>query len=259
MYILPPAVLALPRRALGIDRAWLAIGSILLLLLLLAPAQAERSVDFAARALLGVLPFLLVSVAIAAYAKATGAENLIARAFQGRALAMVPLAAAVGAFSPFCSCGVIPIIAALLAVGVPLAPVMAFWLASPLMDPSMFVMTTGTLGLEFAVAKTVAALGVGMLGGIGIYALQRSGVLVDALREGLGNGGCGGAKIRHPKDVVWRFWNEPARRTAPADAGRLSAEPGPWPRARARPRARSSALRRARTGSAPRLPPSRNR
>ena len=37
-----------------------------------------------------------------------------------------------------------------LAVGAPLSAVMAFWLASPLMDPAMFLITAGTLGTGFA-------------------------------------------------------------------------------------------------------------
>ena len=128
---------------------------------------------------------------------------------------MIIVASLMGALSPFCSCGVIPVIAALLATGVPLAPVMAFWLASPLMDPSMFFLTAGVLGLQFAVAKTVAAIGVGLLGGFGVLALQRAGVLTGpALRDGVGNGGCAGAKIRNPKEVVWRAWQDPARREA---------------------------------------------
>jgi uncharacterized membrane protein YraQ (UPF0718 family) len=109
---------------------------------------------------------------------------------------------------------VIPLIAALLAMGVPLSAVMAFWLASPIMDPSMFVLTTGVLGLEFAVAKTIAAIGLGLAGGFIVMVLSTAGALSDPLRPGIGNGGCGGAKIRNPKDVVWRFWTEPARRTA---------------------------------------------
>ncbi|HSK39755.1 MAG TPA: permease, partial [Arenibaculum sp.] len=119
-----------------------------------------------------------------------------------------------GALSPFCSCGVIPLIAALLTMGVPLAPVMAFWLASPLMDPSMFVLTAGTLGLEFAVAKTVIAVAVGMIGGFGTLAVSRSGLFADALRPDIGNGGCGGSRIRNPKSIVWRFWREEARTAA---------------------------------------------
>ncbi|WP_333835385.1 permease, partial [Rubrimonas sp.] len=117
--------------AFGFDRVALAILAILAALALADPAQAPASLRFMAGALASVAPWLLLSVGIAAYAAASGADNLIARAFHGREAAMVATAATMGALSPFCSCGVIPLIAALLAMGVPLAPVMAFWLASP--------------------------------------------------------------------------------------------------------------------------------
>jgi uncharacterized membrane protein YraQ (UPF0718 family) len=42
--------------------------------------------------------------------------------------------------------------------------------------------------------------------------LSRSGALADPLRDGVGNGGCGGAKMRAPKPVVWRFWQDTDRR-----------------------------------------------
>ena len=201
-----------PQRALRIDRVWLTIAVLFAGLALLNPIQAGSSVEFTLQALWDVLPFLLLSIAIAAYAKASGADNLIARAFQGRALPMITFAAVMGALSPFCSCGVIPLIAALLAMGVPLAPVMAFWLASPLMDPSMFVLTIGTLGTEFAFAKALAAFSIGLFGGLGIWLIQRNGGFSDPLREGIGDGGCGGAKVRKPKAVVWSFWQDSERR-----------------------------------------------
>jgi uncharacterized membrane protein YraQ (UPF0718 family) len=79
----------------------------------------------------------------------------------------------------------------------------------------MFLITTGVLGVQFAVAKTVAAIGLGLLGGFGVLAMRRWGVLVgEPLRDGVGNGGCAGSKIRNPKAVVWRYWDEPARRDA---------------------------------------------
>ena len=200
-------------RRLRIDPAWVAVAVIFAVLAALAPHQAVVSAGFTAKAVWSVLPFLVLSIGLAAYAKATGAENMIAKAFSGRSEVMIVFASLMGALSPFCSCGVIPVIAALLASGVPLAPVMAFWLASPLMDPSMFAITTGVLGLPFAVAKAVAAVAVGLLGGFGVLALQRFGILVGPpLRDGIGNGGCAGSKIRNPKAVVWRYWQEPARR-----------------------------------------------
>ena len=199
------------RRLWRDGRVWLASAATLALVTLLDPVQGGASLLFTADALLGTAPFLLLSVAVAAYAGASGADNLIARAFTGSPLLMVLLAALVGALSPFCSCGVIPLVAALLAMGVPLAPVMAFWLASPIMDPSMFVLTLGVLGPEFALAKTLAAVGLGLFGGSVTLALSRSGALADPLREGVGNGGCGGSKLRAPGPVVWAFWHEDAR------------------------------------------------
>lgn len=200
------------RRLGGLDRVWLAIAALLAALALLAPNQAGVSLEFTLLALLKVAPWLMLSASIAAAAAATGADQLIARAFQGREVAMVVSAALIGALSPFCSCGVIPLIAALLAMGTPLAPVMAFWLASPVMDPAMFAMTAGTLGVGFAIGKTLAAIGIGLLGGLGTLALTRGGWLAEPLRPGVGNGGCGGARVRNPKPPVWAFWGEAARR-----------------------------------------------
>lgn len=193
-------------------RVWLVSALILAVLALFDMPQAVISAEFAGRALLNTAPFLVLSIGIAAWAGATGADNLIARAFTGSPLLMICLASLAGAVSPFCSCGVIPLIAALLAMGVPLSAVMAFWLASPIMDPSMFVLTAGVLGTEFAVAKTFAAIGLGLFGGFTVHLLSRGGGLMDPLREGIGNGGCGGAKIRAPKQVVWRFWQDVDRR-----------------------------------------------
>ena len=211
MAALLQSLASLPRRVRGVDPVCLAPALAFGLLLALQPAQAQASLAFTLQSLWDVAPFLLLSVALAAYAKASGADNLIARAFQGRTALMVLLAALMGALSPFCSCGVIPLIAALLAMGVPLSAVMAFWLASPIMDPSMFVLTAGTLGFDFAVAKTLAAIGLGLLGGYGILALQRSGHFANPLRASVGNGGCAGGKVRSPAPVVWSFWRERPR------------------------------------------------
>lgn len=197
------------------DGVALTIALLFLLLAFLVPAQVSGSLTFTAVSLWKVAPFLLLSIGIAAYAQASGADNLISKAFQGRIAVMIPVASLFGAVSPFCSCGVIPLIAALLSMGVPVAAVMAFWLSSPLMDPSMFVLTVATLGLKFAIAKTVATVFIGLLGGFGTLALMRSGwssaAFANPLREGADNGGCGGSRVRNPKPPVWRFWTQPER------------------------------------------------
>jgi len=193
-------------------RVWLVTATIIAVLFLTNVSQAIESTVFTGRALFDTAPFLVLSIGVAAYATASGADNLIARAFTGSPLTMIAFAAALGGLSPFCSCGVIPLIAALLAMGVPLAGVMAFWLASPVIDPSMFVLTSGLLGFEFAVAKTLAAVGLGLFGGYTTHLLTRSGYFSTPLRDGVGNGGCGASSVRTPGPVVWKFWQEAPRR-----------------------------------------------
>ena len=116
------AIALATRRALGrVDAVLAGALTAFAALALVAPDQALDSLGFTGRALVDVSVFLLLSIGIAACAKASGADALIAGAFRGREPAMVLAAALMGALTPFCSCGVIPLIAALLAMGVPLA------------------------------------------------------------------------------------------------------------------------------------------
>lgn len=159
----------------------------------------------------GTLPFILFAVLAIGYMKATGSERLLDGAFQGREMRMILMGALVGGLSPFCSCQVIPFVAALLAAGAPLSAVMAFWLASPLMDPAMFSITAGGIGWDFAVAKTVAAVGLGVMGGLTVKLLANSAVFTDPLRAEPVKSGCCSAK---KMTLNWKFWEEADRRTA---------------------------------------------
>ena len=114
-----PSPLAFLRQLWQDHQVWLASALIVALLVVLNPPQAVESTTFALDAIFHTAPYLLLSIAIAAWAGATGADNLIAKAFTGAPLLMIVLGALAGGFSPFCSCGVIPLIAALLSMGVP--------------------------------------------------------------------------------------------------------------------------------------------
>lgn len=193
---------------------------VLVLLLMIAGLAAFdtplalRTVRYIGAELTGLAPWFAMSVLFAAAAKATGGDALIARAFAGREGRMIPLAAIVGGLTPFCSCGVIPLVAGLFGAGVPLAPVMAFWIASPLMDPAQFFVIAGSLGIGFAVAKAVAAVGMGMMAGFGTLVLARSGMLdtVAALRVEVKPVNCCAAKrAQRIAAPVWRFWTEAER------------------------------------------------
>ncbi|GGX59818.1 hypothetical protein GCM10007385_31320 [Tateyamaria omphalii] len=191
----------------SIDRVWMAAALIVLFVAIVDPYRVDDVIGFAARALAGTLPFIGFAVFAIAYLKATGAENLLARAFEGNPTRMIVMAALLGGLSPFCSCEVIPFIAALLAVGAPLGAVMAFWLASPLMDPAMFAITTGAITLEFAIAKTLAAVALGLFGGFGTQLLSRTPLFTDPLRSKPAVGGCCGVKAPFSATPVWKFWH----------------------------------------------------
>jgi len=114
--------------------------------------------QFIGNAFFHIWPYLVVTIPLAVFVKMSGASKYIERAFGSKPYMAILMATAVGAFSPFCSCGVIPIIASLLISGVPLAPVMSFWIASPSMDPEIFFLSVGTIGWELAVWRLAATL-----------------------------------------------------------------------------------------------------
>lgn len=195
-----------------LDKVWLTIGAIVLTLFVLVPAAAPEMVMRAVMSVLHTVPFILFAILAVAYLKATDAEHLIAKAFTGSQTRMIVLAACFGGMSPFCSCEVIPFVAGMLAVGVPLAPVMALWLSSPLMDPAMFSITSAAIGVDFAMGKAIFAIGLGIFGGFSVRLIQARGVFSDVLRNRPAPKSCCSAKAPYSGQPVWRFWGEANRR-----------------------------------------------
>ena len=143
---------------------------------------------------------------------ASGADGLIAKVFEGHITTMIIFAALFGALSPFCSCGVIPLIAALLAAGVPIPAVIAFWLSSPLIDPGKFILAISTLGIEFTLGLTAAAIAMGLYGGFLTRLVMVHGAFKNALKPRAGAGCCVVNTVTKSKDVIWNFWFSSERR-----------------------------------------------
>ncbi|AVO38909.1 permease [Pukyongiella litopenaei] len=198
-------------RAARLKSPWALIVIVLAGVALLDPSNLVATVDFALRALGGTLPYIVVAVALLAWLKATGAEQLVARAFEGRETRMIIAAALIGGLAPFCSCQVIPFIAGLLALGAPLSAVMAFWLSSPLIDPPTLLITAGALGWPFAIGKAVAAVALGLMGGFAVRAMMSGGAFAAPLRV-YARKGCCGSGPKAGGQPHWRFWNEAPRR-----------------------------------------------
>lgn len=182
---------------------------------LVQPAKALEAAMFALSNLAYVSPMIITGILLTAGITASGSMALISAAFTGRELRMLVVASLIGALTPVCGVTVLPLVAGLLAGGVPLAPIMAFWLSSPITDPGMLAVTAGTLGLSFAIGKTLAAFGAGVFGGLCVLALTRRGALMRPARKGvaqqLAAPQCGGCVS---ETLHWRFWEEPERRMA---------------------------------------------
>ena len=132
---------------------------------------------FIAESFWHIWPYLLMTIPLAVAVQMSEASKYIKRAFEAKPISAILLATVVGAFSPFCSCGVIPIIASLLISGVPLAPVMSFWIASPSMDPEIFFLSVGMIGWELAVWRLAATLLLSLTAGFITHAFMAKGWL----------------------------------------------------------------------------------
>lgn len=179
----------------------------LLVIAIVWPTRATEAAKFVIWGLVSVAPIVLPGIVLTAWIIASSADSYIARAFEGRTVRTVVVASLIGAITPVCGITILPLMAGLLAAGVPLAPIMAFWLSSPVTDPAMLATTAATLGLSFAIGKTVAAFGLGILGGSATALFAGRPWSVNALRDTglarqLSADRCGADRPFEPK--VWK-------------------------------------------------------
>jgi len=131
-----------------------------------------------------IWPYLLITIPLAVGLKLSGVSKHINKVFTRNPYISILLATAIGAISPFCSCGVIPVIASLLIGGVPLAPVMSFWIASPSMDPEIFFLSAATIGWQLSVWRLVATFVISLSAGLITHLAYKRGFFgEDILRK----------------------------------------------------------------------------
>ncbi len=121
--------------------------------------------------------FTLLGVTTAALIKTFELDRQV-RQYVGRAGAWgILIATAVGTLSPLCSCGILPVVIPMALSGVPLPPLMALLIASPVMDPASFVLTWGGVGEALAWWKLGGAVFLGLAAGFATLGLSRLGFL----------------------------------------------------------------------------------
>ncbi len=127
--------------------------------------EGLRILEFISRAFLHILPYFLLSIVIAAGINQFNFKGKMVEFMRKKAAFAIVIATLIGAASPLCSCGVIPTLFAFLQIGVPLAPIMSFWITSPVMSPEAFLITWGNLGPELALARLFATILMGVVSG----------------------------------------------------------------------------------------------
>jgi hypothetical protein len=171
----------------------------------LYPAPSTALLLETGSGLLSLLPVIALAALLAGAVSVHDTTDRVLGWIGHRTGRSVLIASAVGAITPVCGLGVLPLVAALLRRGLPLAPIMAFWVASPVTDPAMLAVTAGILGLPLAVAKTIAAFGIGLLAGALTAALPSFGgpghrhMRASALADG----GCAGGQTTVLREA-WR-------------------------------------------------------
>lgn len=81
--------------------------------------------------------------------------------------------------TPLCSCSQVPLIAGVLAAGVPWSTVMPFLIASPMISPIGIALIAGYLGVRFAAIHAVTVAALGLVAGLIVLAGERSGWLAN--------------------------------------------------------------------------------
>lgn len=76
------------------------------------------------------------------------------------------LAVLLGAVTPFCSCSSVPLFIGFLEAGIPMGVVMAFLIASPMINEVAVVILLSVIGWKLTLIYVVTGLAVGILGGI---------------------------------------------------------------------------------------------
>jgi uncharacterized protein len=136
--------------------------------------------------ILQLLPYLVVGILLSTLIRRYISAETLKHFLSGKnSLISIVVAAFLGILSPLGSYVVIPLSAALVLAGLPLAPVVAFLVSSPLINPALFLLTLGALGPEMAIMRCVSAFLIGVSAGLlTLYGFKKGDTGVKAAPEG---------------------------------------------------------------------------
>lgn len=164
-----------------VTAAMLALGSLL-------PAPGTELVRSVLGELITLLPLIVFVALMAGWLASSTLAGRLRTTLDRRPWHAIFFAGLIGALTPVCGIASVPLVAALLRQGVPVAAAMAFWLSSPITDPGMLILTAGILGWPFAIGKLLASFFLGLVAGVIMQGLsywkpQSHWVLESALQQ----------------------------------------------------------------------------
>lgn len=124
-------------------------------------------------------PILLFGIVVAAAIAVYGSPDKIKARLSNRATTSVFATVAFGAFTPFCACGTMAVVVAMLSTAIPWSAIMAFLTSSPLMGPDEFILISGIISPKFAVALTAASVGIGLFAGFVTHVIDKKTRFLD--------------------------------------------------------------------------------
>ena len=122
-----------------------------------------------------ILPYFIVGVLLGGYLRTYKVAVKLQATLRRYGILSVFLASLIGIITPLCACGTLTTALSLLFAGLPLAPVMAILVTSPLLSPSAFLLTLNDLGPEWTVVRTVSAYAMGVFAGLVVHLLRNKG------------------------------------------------------------------------------------
>ncbi|NYS76358.1 MULTISPECIES: permease [Halomonadaceae] len=158
-----------------------------LALLALGSLLPEPSIELARSViveLFKLLPLILFVALMAGWLASSQLADRVRNTLDSRPWHAIVFAGLIGAITPVCGIASVPLVAALLRQGIPMAAAMAFWLSSPVTDPGMLILTAGILGWPFAIGKLLAALLLGLVAGAVMQGLSCWKPQTHWVREG---------------------------------------------------------------------------
>lgn len=122
-----------------------------------------------------IFPYFIAGILLAGYIRTYKFALRLQATLRRYGVMSVVLASFIGIISPLCACGTLTTAISLLFAGIPLAPVMAILVTSPLMSPSTYLLTLNDLGPEWTVIRALAAFSMGIFAGLTTHFLKRYG------------------------------------------------------------------------------------